>query len=176
MNECQKSCGECNFGEACSADQSQCLSSSQCTAITLKDLVQTENSQPGSGFLDYTAEYTPNGGSSKNHFSLKISKPSSPLTIDFSYYPFDTCTLDKPTNQYGICAFIKEYTGDLITRLYYPQSGFLHIPTVNANGSFTATVPYGQPIFVEVDMTTGAPVPNGQCFRITNNPINAKAK
>lgn len=182
INECGSYCGNAESGkdgcrdQICSADQTQCLEV-QCTAITLSDLVLTSAADPAHNFLDYAAEYSPNGGSSKNHFSLKISKPSSAsLTIDLAHYPFNTCTREKPDNEYGVCAFIKEYTGEIVTKLYYAKRAFLHIPSINPNGSFIATVPFQQPVFVEVDMNTGEPVPDGKCYVITNNPINAKGK
>ena len=182
INECGSYCGNAESGkdgcrdQICSADQTQCLEV-QCTAITLSDLVLTSAADPAHNFLDYAAEYSPNGGSSKNHFSLKISKPSSAsLTIDLAHYPFNTCTREKPDNEYGVCAFIKEYTGEIVTKLYYAKRGFLHIPSINPNGSFIATVPFQQPVFVEVDMVTGVPVPDGKCYKITNGSINAKGK
>ena len=157
----------------CSADQTQCV---KCSEITLSDLVQTDASNPSGKFYEYTAEYTPNGGSSKNHFSLQIYNNPNNVYIDFSRQTFDTCTLDKPTNGDGICAFIKEYTGDLITKLYFPQSGVIHIPTLKNDGSFNDGILVNNPILVEVDRMTGEPVSDGKCYKISGYWFKAKAK
>ena len=175
MNECGQNCGTCNYGEACSADQTSCLTK-QCQKISIKDFVQTSASDPKNKFFDYTATYTPNNGDSKNHVSLTLYFPPYDY-IDFSRLPFNTCTGEKPNNANNACAFIKEYTGDLITKLYYAQSGIMTI-TGGYNystGAFYAAVDR-QPIFVEVDMNTGVPVPDGNCYQITNNPIKAQGK
>ena len=164
---------ECNKDEMCSADQTQCV---KCSEITLSDLVQTNASNPSGKFYEYTAEYTPNGGSSKNHFSLQIYNNPNNVYIDFSRQTFDTCTLDKPTNGDGICAFIKEYTGDLITKLYFPQSGVIHIPTLKNDGSFNDGILVNNPILVEVDRMTGEPVSDGKCYKISGYWFKAKAK
>ena len=164
---------ECNKDEMCSADQTQCV---KCSEITLSDLVQTDASNPSGKFYEYTAEYTPNGGSSKNHFSLQIYNNPNNVYIDFSRQTFDTCTLDKPTNGDGICAFIKEYTGDLITKLYFPQSGVIHIPTLKNDGSFNDGILVNNPILVEVDRMTGEPVSDGKCYKISGYWFKAKAK
>ena len=172
-NGCGHSCGDCRSDESCSADQTQCI---KCSEITLDELVQTAASDPANRFFDYTAEYSPNGGSSKNHFSLQIYRNSNSCYIDFSRQTFDTCTLDKPTNEDGICAFIKEYSGEIIDKLYFPQSGVINIPNMNNNGSFNDGVLVNNPILVEIDKTTGAPVPGGKCFQIKGDWIKAKAK
>jgi len=45
------------------------------------------------------------------------------------------------------------------------------------NGSFNDGVLLNDPILVEVDKTTGAPVPDGKCFRVkVKNFLKAKAK
>ena len=172
-NGCGHSCGDCRSDESCSADQTQCI---KCSEITLSDLVQTAASDPANRFFDYTAEYSPNGGSSKNHFSLQIYHNPNNCHIDFSRQTFDTCTLDKPTNEDGICAFIKEYDGEIIDKLYFPQSGVIKIPNLNNNGSFNDGVLVNNPILVEIDKTTGVPVPGGKCFKIKGDWIKAKAK
>ena len=154
----------------CNEDQTGC---NTCSTITLKDLVQTSSSDPANRFFDYTAEFTPNNGSSKNHFSFRMYNPPHDY-IKFDELPFNTCLTDKPNNANNACAFIKEYEGDIISKLYYPQKGIMTV-MLNSNGSFTAPVDQ-QPILVEVDKVTGEVVPGGKCFRITNNPINAKAK
>lgn len=170
-NECGKECGAgCGYDQMCNEDQTGC---NTCATITLKDLVQTSSSDPANRFFDYTAEYTPNGGSSKNHFSFRMYNPPYDY-IKFDELPFNTCTLDKPNNANNACAFIKEYEGDIITKLYYPQKGIMTV-MLNSNGSFTAPVDQ-QPILVEIDKVTGEVIPGGKCFRITNNPINAKGK
>lgn len=170
-NECGKDCGVgCGYDQMCNEDQTGC---NTCTTITLKDLVQTSSSDPANRFFDYTAEYSPNGGNSKNHFSFRMYNPPYDY-IKFDELPFNTCTLDKPNNANNACAFVKEYEGDIITKLYYPQKGIITI-MLNSNGSFVAPVDQ-QPILVEVDKVTGEVIPGGKCYRITNNPINAKAK
>lgn len=170
-NECGKNCGTgCGYDQMCNEDQTGC---NTCTTITLKDLVQTSSSDPANRFFDYTAEYTPNSGNSKNHFSFRLYNPPYDY-IKFDELPFNTCTLDKPNNANNACAFIKEYDGDIISKLYYTQRGIITV-MLNSNGSFVAPVDQ-QPILVEVDKVTGEIVPGGKCYRITNNPINAKAK
>ena len=171
---CGGKCGEgCGYDQMCNADQTGC---DTCTDITLKDLVQTASSDPANRFYDYTAEYTPNnGGNTKNHFSFRMYNPPYDY-IKFDELPFNTCTGDKPNNANNACAFIKEYEGDLITKLYYPQKGILTITwIIPKQGTFSAPVAQ-QPILVEVDKVTGEVVPGGQCYRVTNNPINAKGK
>ena len=171
-NECGETCGVgCGYDQMCNADQTGC---DTCTTITLKDLVQTSSSDPANRFFDYVAEYTPNGGSTKNHLSFRMYNPPYDY-IELSRLPFNTCLADKPQNDNNACAFIKEYTGDIITKLYYPQKGIFTITGLTSNGSFLAPVDK-QPIFAEVDMVTGEVVPGGKCYRVTNNPINAKAK
>ena len=168
---CGQPCGDdCRANESCSADQTQCI---QCSDITLSYLVQTAASDPANRFFDYTAEYTPNGGSSKNHFSFRLYNPPHDY-IKFDELPFNTCTGEKPNNANNACAFIKEYDGDIISKLYYPQKGIITM-VLNSNGSFTAPVNQ-QPILVEVDKVTGETIPGGKCYRITSSPINAKAK
>ena len=70
-----KQCGSdgCGYDQMCNEDQTGC---NTCATITLKDLVQTSSSDPANRFFDYTAEYSPNGGSSKNHFSFRIHNPA----------------------------------------------------------------------------------------------------
>jgi|GEM_PF-5649384 hypothetical protein len=106
----------------------------------------------------------------------QIRSLTTTLHRDFSRQTFDTCTLDKPTNEDGICAFIKEYSGEIIDKLYFPQSGVINIPNMNNNGSFNDGVLVNNPILVEIDKTTGAPVPGGKCFQIKGDWIKAKAK
>ena len=170
---CGHSCGSCSFDESCSADQTQCI---KCSTVTLSDLVQTTASDPANRFFDYTAEYSPNGGSNKNHFSFRLYNPPYDY-IKFDELPFNTCTGEKPNNANNACAFIKEYEGDIITKLYYPQSGIIKIPNLNNNGSFNDGILLNDPILVEVDKITGAPVPGGKCFRVkVKNYLKAKAK
>ena len=71
--------------------------------------------------------------------------------------------------------FIKEYTGDIISKLYFAQSGkFTMVPfPISSTGSFYATV-QNNPILVEVDKTTGIPVAGGQCYKIVNDPIQGQ--
>ena len=156
----------------CSADQTQCV---KCNGITLGTLTQTYLSGNENSFFDYTAEYSPNGSDSKNHFSLTLY--NSITYIDFSRQTFDTCTLDKPTNADGVCAFIKEYNGNILSKLYFPQRGVIHISQLNSDGSFKQAAIVGKaPIFVEIDKITGEPVPNGQCYQIKNASIDANGK
>ncbi|MBP5201994.1 hypothetical protein J6253_04570 [bacterium] len=170
-NECGKDCGTgCGYDEMCNADQTGC---NKCDTISLKDLVHTSSSDPANGFYDYTAEYAPNSGSSKNHFSFRMYNPPHNY-IKFDELPFSSCTLDKPNNANNACAFIKEYEGDIITRLYYPQKGIITV-LFNSNGSFYAPVDQ-QLVLTEVDKVTGEVISGGKCFRITNSQINAKGK
>lgn len=173
-SECNQECGTCNRGEYCSADQTSC-STKKCQDISISDFVHTTASDPKNRFFDYTAEYTPNGGSSKNHVSLTLYYPPYDY-IDFSRIYFNSCTGEKPNNANNACAFIKEYTGELVTKLYFAQSGVMTITGgFDSNGSFYAPVDR-QLVFVEVDMNTGELVPDGNCYIVTNNPIKAKAK